>query len=67
MTYVIQLNLKIVETFTQFKYFFLKKNIYIYIYFFFPRKAMGTTLSGLTITSILLGCYFLLLLALGTF
>ena len=66
MTYVIQLNLKIVETFTQFKYFFLKKkNIYIYI--FFPRKAMGTTLSGLTITSILLGCYFLLLLALGTF
>ena len=55
MSYVIQLNLKIVETFTQFKYFF------------FPRKAMGTTLSGLTITSILLGCYFLLLLALGTF
>ena len=66
MTYVIQLNLKIVETFTQFKYFFLKKKN-IYIYFFFPRKAMGTTLSGLTITSILLGCYFLLLLALGTF
>ena len=67
MTCVIQLNLKIVETFTQFKYFFLKKKyIYIYIYFF-PRKAMGTTLSGLTITSILLGCYFLLLLALGTF